>query len=175
MKRLFAIVAAVAVVIAPCARAEDAQKPKITVAQALSLLAALRNLDGHVVAIKQGASDATVMIPWDFGSGLLRLKIANDISILSLNEKSAEDARQGVIKEIVKGLPEDKRAAGIQAGTPEFSVFQAQYGEALNAPAQGTQDLARIKASELKLDKNEIGGTTISGLMPILDIDVPLK
>jgi hypothetical protein len=155
--------------------AQENRPTKITVAQALSLLSGLRTLDGHQVIVKQNGADAVVVQPWDFGSGLLRLKIANDISILAAVEKSAEDARVSIIKEIVKGLPPDKDGkppVGIVPGTPEFDDFQRQYTEVLNGPAAGTQDLARIKASELKLDKNELSVTALSALSPILDQDV---
>jgi hypothetical protein len=171
-----AAVAASIVTASFAALGED--RPKLTVAQALSLLTALRNLDGHAVVIKQNGQDAIVVQPWDFGSGLLRLKISNDISILALSEKAAEDIRVAIIKEIVKGMPPDKDGrppALIPSGTAEYDAFQAQYNEMLSGPAQGTQDLARIKASELKLDRNEIPGTALSALAPIMDVDIPLK
>lgn len=143
---------------------------KITVAQGLSLLAGLRNLDGHQVIVKQGANESVVMVPWDFASGSLRLRIANNISILAPTEKAADDSKTSIIKELTRG-----KAPSIQPGTPEADAFVAQYQDVLNGPAPGTQDLGRIKASELKLDKNEIGGTTLSALAPILDDDVSKK
>ena len=86
--------------------AQDKPLVKITVAQALSLLSGLRTLDGHQVIVKQNGQDAVVVQPWDFGSGLLRLKIANDISILAAVEKSAEDAR------VAKGRYRDRCGPG---------------------------------------------------------------
>ncbi len=157
------------------ARAQDKPPAKITVAQALSLLSGLRTLDGHQVIVKQNGQDAVVLQPWEFGSGLLRLKIANDISLLAAVEKTADDVRVNIIKEIVKGMPADKDGkppVGLTPNTTEFDSFQRQYTEVLNSPAQGTQDLARIKVSELKLDKNELSVTALSALSPILDQDV---
>lgn len=149
-----------------------ADTPKLNVAQALSLLSALRNLDGHQVIIKQNGQDVTVMQPWDFGSGLLRLKIANDITILAAVEKAADDARQATIKELMKDKP---AGYSIQTDQSALEEFGRQYAEILNQPAKGSDDLARIKASELKLEKNEIPVTALSALQPILEMDVSLK
>jgi len=146
--------------------------PKLTVAQALSLLAALQNLDGHQTVVKNNGQDTILMQPWDFGSGLLRLKISNDISIVAAVQKAQDDARQAIIKEILKDKPP---GAKIEVGTPEMAEFTQQYGEVLDGPAKGSDDLSRIKASELKLDKNEIPVTVLSALQPILDVDINLK
>lgn len=142
---------------------------KITIAQAIPLATALRNLDGHMVIIKQNGSDNTVMTPWDFGSGSLRLRIANDITIIDAALKIAEEGRQAIIREIAKksGLPD------VKPGTPEFDDIQKQTEELMSSPAAGTQDLSRIKASELKLEKNEIPVTALAALGPILDNDIP--
>lgn len=136
---------------------------RITVRDAITLATALRNLDGHVVIVK----DATVMQPWEFGSGSLRLRIANDLAILAAVERTAENSRNQIVREILK------RGGGteIKMGTADFDDFTRQYGEVLDQPAPGTQDLSRIKASELKLDRNEIPGTVIAALKPILELD----
>lgn len=131
-------------------------KPKLTVGQGLSLLAALRTLDGHQVVIRQNGQEAVVLVPWELASGSLRLRVASNISILAINEKVAEDARQAILRE-------------------GKDTAQAQYAEALEQPAQGGDDLSRIKASELRLDKNEMSVTALSALAPILDVDVPLR
>jgi hypothetical protein len=152
-----------------------AEAPKLTVAEALSLLTALRTLDGHQIKVydKDGKETGQVIMqPWDFGSGLLRLKIANDITITAAVEKRLDDARQAILKEILKDEP---GVTSLKPDTPEMAEFAKQYGQALNAPAQGLEDLAHIKASELKLEKNEISVTALSALRPILDIDVDLR
>ena len=156
--------------------AAAADKPPLSNAQALSMLSALRNLDGHVVVIKQNGTDTQVMVPWEFASGTLRLRIARNITALTAVEKSIDDARQAIVKEILKGMPPDKDgkpATTIAPGSPEFEQFQRQITDALNAGA--AVDLNRIKASELKLEKNEIPGTAISALSPIIDDDVSPK
>lgn len=147
--------------------AAAAESPKITVRDALSLAVALRNLDGHMIVIKQGQTENTVMVPWDFASAALRLRTANDLSIVSNVERIAEQARQGLIRSILQKSGEKE----IKPGTPEYDDFQKQYNELLDQPAPGTQDLSRIKASELRLEKNEIPVTVLVGLKPILEMD----
>ena len=165
MKHLALIAAAIALAASPVRSAEPA---RITVREALALAQALRNLDGHMTVIKQnGSQDQTVMIPWEFGSGSLRLRIANDLTIVAAVEASLEKARQSIVKEILK----NHDATEIKPGTPEYDQFMKQYAEILEQPAAGAIDLGRIKASELRLDKNEIGVTILQALKPIMDAD----
>ncbi len=166
MRRFFFAIVAAMAMIAPAGAGD-----KLKVQDVFALQTALRNLDGHMVVVKQNGVEGTVMIPWDFGSGALRLRIANNITILDAAAKGVEDARQAIIKEITKKAG----TAEIKPGTPEFDDYQKQYGDIAIQPASGTQDLARIKASELKLDRNEIPGTVISALKPIMDDDVSAK
>lgn len=151
-----------------------AEGGKITVQQVQALSPALRNLDGRMIVIKQNGSDNVIMQPWEFGSGSLRLRIANNISIVDHSLKLIEEARIAIVKE---GLAKRKArtgddAAEIKPGTIEFEETQKQITEFLTQPAPGTQDLGRIKASELRLDKNEIPVTVLSALKPIMDEDV---
>jgi hypothetical protein len=149
------------------ARSDEAKK--VTLGDALTLAPALRNLDGHATVIKQNGQDATVVIPWEFGSGSLRLRISIDLNITKEAERIVEDSRAAIVKEILKDKP---AGSSIAAGTPELDEFQRQIKEVLAQPLPGGQDLARIKASELKLDRNEIPVTVLSALAPVLDMDV---
>jgi hypothetical protein len=147
---------------------------KITIAQANPMATALRNLDGHMIVIKQNGADTAIMAPWEFGSGSLRLRIANDLTLLDAVLKVAEEARGTIVKELLKKASDrtGETLTELKAGTPENDEFQKQFAELLAQPAPGTQDLARIKASELKLDRNEIPVTVLSALAPILDQDI---
>lgn len=131
-----------------------ADPSKITVREALALAGALRSMDG-------GSKG------YEFGSGVIRLKLANDLAIVQAVEASTEKARQSIVREILKG----SGAVKIEIGTPEYDNFSTQYNAVLDQSAPGTQDLARVKASDLKLDKNEIPVTVLSAMKPILDID----
>jgi len=167
MAALLLSLVAIALLVSPT-RARAADTGKITVAQAIPLATALRNLDGHMVVIKQNGADNVVMTPWDFGSGSLRLRIANNLTILAAIEKSAEDGRQAIIKEILKKTG----GSDIKPGTPDYEDYQRQFADLMAQPASGSQDLSRLKASELKLDRNEIPVTVLSTLGPILENDV---
>jgi hypothetical protein len=151
----------------PVARAEEPKK--ITVGEAIALAQALRSLDGHIVVIKRNGQDDTVVSPWEFASGSLRLRIASDMAIADRIANAAEQGRQAMVKEILQkaGVSE------LKPGAAETEDFLKQYQEVMDQPATGAQDFARIKASELKLDKNEIPVTVLNALAPILDRDVP--
>lgn len=156
------------------ARAES--KPPLSNAQALSLLSALRVLDGRSVVVKQATGETVVPTPWDFGSGVLRLRIARNITALAAVEQLMETTRVEILKEILRKMPPTKEGqaqTSVFQGTPEWDNLQRQYGEALNLPA--SVDLSRIRASELRLDRNDIPGTALSALAPILDDDVTPK
>lgn len=167
-RRSLLLLAAAGVILSGSASAQKA----LTTADALSMLQALRNLDGRIVVVKQNGVDTPVTMPWEFGSGTLRLRIARNIAALAAIEKTVEDSRQSIVKEILKGMPasKDGTPTSIMPGTPEFDNFQRQITDILNQLAQ--VDLTRIRASELKLDKNEIPATALTALAPILDDDV---
>jgi hypothetical protein len=173
---LLLILIAVLILVPIPAKAEN--PGKITIAQAAAMATALRNMDGHIIVVKQGGIDNMVMIPWDFGSASLRLRIASDIAILDGVARSVETSRQAIIKELLAKANErtpDKSVTEIKPGMPEYEEFQRQYADLNGSPAPGTQDLARIKASELHMDRNDIPVTVLSALGPILDDDVSAK
>lgn len=155
----------------PWAAAAEPERPpgqSITVRDAIMLLSGLRNLDGRPVVVDQGGQKTTVVQPWEFKSGALRLRIASDVAILAAVEKAADEARIAIVKQVRAKRGVER----IEADPAAFEEFSRLYDEVLNAPATGTEGLARIKASELRLDVNEIGVTVLSALQPILDQDV---
>ena len=143
----------------------SAEATKLRTRDALALAQALRGLDGRQMVVKVKGEDTVIMVPWDFGSGSLRLRIANDLAILSAVEQHLTGTRQAIFAEVTKGT----NLQELKAGTPEAAAFMKQFEEALDQPAAGTQDLARIKASELRLDRNEIAPSVLEALRPILD------
>lgn len=146
--------------------AQTAPKPApMKVSEALQALAALRNLDGRQVVVKQSGADVVVLMPWDFANGSLRLAIASNMTILANVEASNERVRQSIVKEILKGKP---GTTTISPGTPEWEEFARQYNDALAQPAAGVQGLTKINPRDLKLDVNEIAPSTLSGLDPLL-------
>lgn len=141
--------------------AQDSPPPaEITVAQAIQMLSAIQNLDGHQVVVRQNGQETVVLEPWKFSNGALRLAIARNAAALSAVQVANETTRLAIIKEIFKGAePRD--------GTPEMTEFTRQMQEMLRRPANVT--LERIKAKDLRLDVNEIGISTLVALDPILE------
>lgn len=162
MKRLALIAAVLTAAASPVRSGEQA---KMTVADVLALSTALRNLDGHMIVVKQNGTDGTVMVPWEFGNGRLRLRIANDLSIVDAAVKIANDAQAAIFKEVTKKF----NVTALTPGTPERTEYDAQIAELMKQPAAGEHDLAKIKASDLNLDKNEIPVSVLSALKPILE------
>lgn len=174
MKKLLAlcVAAAIAVSTVPARAAEASTTPPgelntagkvLTTGQALAMLAGLRNLDGHQVVTKQNGQDVSIVVPWNFGNGALRLSIAANISLLGLVETANEKALAQIRSEVFKGQP-------AREGSPEMAEFTRQFNEMMARPVPGAlEKLERIKASALKLDVNEIPGTTLFAIDLILD------
>lgn len=135
----------------------------LTVRQSLQALQGLKGLDGRQVVVKMNGQDTAIMKHWDFGSGALRLAIANDLSILTQVEQTTEKARISLIKSIAKD-----GSLTIEPNTREYAEFLRQWEQILDQPAPSTGAITKINVKELKLDVNEIPGTTLSALIPIL-------
>jgi hypothetical protein len=159
-----ALVSTAMLALAPPASAAD----NLPVKDALMLLTALRNLDGRPVVVEQNGQRGTVVQPWEFKSGLLRLKIAENIAALAVVERAVDEARMAIVRQVSKKFELER----IDPDTPAFAEFSKLYQEVLNAPTPGADGLSRIKASDLKLDQNEISVTVLAALKPILDMDV---
>jgi len=166
MRKLICLVIAAAILPTPVfAQA----KPKIeTVRDAVKLLLALRGLSGK--PLPQGG-----IVPFEFQNGKLLMRIAGDIDALVPLEHKADAARQACFKESLAKMPNDKdgkRPFGFSPGSAEGIEFQKCYDDALDEPSSVSEQLARIKASELKLDKNDVPVGALADLKPILDDDI---
>jgi hypothetical protein len=165
-------------VTAALAGAASAESAPLTNEKALNLLTALRGLESHTIIIKQSGADIQVQQPWEFGNAILRLRIKRNIQALEPVEKAIKETREAMIVEALAKMPanpDGKQPTIIPPGTTEFDLFLKQLAEVLAKPVDGNVDLSRIRASELKLDKNEIGASVIMGLDPIFDDDVTPK
>lgn len=134
----------------------------LTVRQALQALQGLRGLDGHQVIVKMNGQDTAIMKSWEFNSGPLRLAIANDLGILTQVEQTTEKARTALIKSIAKD------GITIEPNTADYAKFLQEWEKLLDAPAPLTGAITKLNAQELRLDVNEIPGSTLSALIPIL-------
>lgn len=169
MKRLLSAVAICFVTVsASAAQAPvktDAAVPepsKLTISQCLQVLAGVRALDGFQIVVNEGKPNVQIVTrAYSFGNGALREDIARDISALTAVQKTSQESQQSIFKEIAKDQTE------IKPGTPDFAEYAKQITDATAKPCDAR--LTRIKIKDLKLDVNEIPGSDLSNLDPILD------
>jgi hypothetical protein len=135
-----------------------AEEPKLTILDCQTLQAGLTSLDGHQELTRGGES---VSLAYQFGSAALRLTIQQNLAALAVPLGAFDKARQAIFKEIAGDAPE------IKPNTPEATKYTAQVQAAQQRPCD--VDLQRIKATDLKLDKNEIPGSVLAALDKILD------
>lgn len=172
MKPVLLTISAVLMIIGLTAAAAAAQSPaktdppkppaELTLNDCLTLLPGLNGLDGRTYVVNAGkATEQAVTLPYEFGNSRLRLDIARNIAQLVAVQRDADQVRQKIFMEVGKGAPE------IKPGSPESVEYDRQLRELTARPCGVT--LARIKAKDLKLDKNEIPGSVIGALDKILD------
>ena len=164
----------VAAIIATSAAAQQApvkQDPvsainpdKTTVLDCLTILGGLNEIDGkRPTVVNSGkANEQVIEIPYEFASGKLRLDLARNIAILTAVQRRVEEARQKVFHEVAKGDPE------IKPGTEKGVEYDRKVRQISEQPCPITE-LVRIKAADLKLDRNEIRSAALAAIEKILD------
>lgn len=170
MIRLIKLIAATAVsfqIIATTAARADEKAPPLTNQQALTLLVALRSLDGHTVVVQGNP----ILIPWEFKNGKLRNDIRRNQMMLEPIEAAVQKSQSDIIREVLDKMvdKDGKKATKIEVGTPQHAEVQRQIEALLLSPVGSNVTLFRIKISDLKLDDNDIPVSVIRGLEPILD------
>lgn len=135
-----------------------AEPAKMTIADCQAVLVGLNGLDGRAEMTKDGAA---VTVPYQFGNGALRLAIQQNIAALNGVQQAFVKVQQDLFREIAGSATE------IKPNTLEFAKYQKAVMDAQASPCDVT--LVRIKASDLKLDKNEIPGSVLGALDRILD------
>lgn len=147
-----------------------ADKPALTNQQVLEMLVAHKSLDGRTIA--------GVLVPWEFKSANLRMRLVSNQERLEAVEKLIIASRAKIEAEVLVNTAPDKdgrKPTRVLDGTPEAVPFLKQFNELLEAPVVTPLDLARIKVSELKMDVNDIPPSVVKALRPILDDDVTPK
>jgi hypothetical protein len=144
--------------------AEAINPDRTTVLDCLLILGGLNEIDGkrQVVVNAGKANEQVIEAPYEFASGKLRLDLAKNISILSVIQRRVEEARQKLFAEVAKGDVEIK--PNTEKGI-EYDRRVRQIGE---QPCP-ISELVRIKAADLKLDKNEIRSGALAAIEKILD------
>lgn len=149
----------IALLIATTAPAWSADALKLS--ECLAIMQGLNALDGHPVVIASGKPNEQVINqPYEFGNAALRLDIAKNLSALGAVQRDAQSAQQKITAEISKG-------GEIKPGSTENLALDRQLRELLDHPCD--VELKRIKAADLKLDRNEIPGSVLAAIDPILD------
>lgn len=145
--------------IAALSASPAAATPDLTMADCQTLLSGLTALDGRQELTKDGTA---VLVPYQFGNAALRLAIQQNIAALQAVMADFTKVQQGIFREIA-----GPDVAEIRPGTPELGRYQKQLAEALQVrcPAK----LSRIKAGDLRLDRNEIPGSVLGAIDKILD------
>ncbi len=131
---------------------------KLTIAECQTILSGLTGLDGRTELSRDGAA---VTLAYKFENARLRVAIQQNIAALQAVQAEFSKGVQGVFKEIAGDAPE------IKPGTPEMVRYTKQVTDAQQLPCRA--ELVRIKADDLKLDKNEIPGSVLGALDKILD------
>lgn len=133
----------------------------LTVNECLTILSGLNALDGRQVVVSAGKPDEKVInLSYDFGNAKLRMDIAHDMAVLGAIQRDSQTAQQGIFLEVGKG-------ADIKPGTPEYANYDKQLKDLVDRPCHAA--LARIKAADLKLDRNDIPGSVLAAIDKILD------
>jgi hypothetical protein len=134
----------------------------LTINDCLLILQGLNSLDGRQVVVNAGKSNEQVVLQaYEFGNAKLRLDIAHDLAILSAVQKDSQAVQQKIFLEVGKGSPD------IKPGTPELLDYNNQLKDLMARPCLA--DVSRIKAGDLKLDKNDIPGSVLAAIDKILD------
>lgn len=144
--------------------AEAINPDKTTVLDCLLILGGLNEIDGkRQVVLNAGKPNQQVIeTPYEFASGKLRFDIAKNIAALSTVQRRVEEARQKVFHEVAK---EDTE---IKPNTPKAVEYDQKVRQIGEQPCP-IGELVRIKASDLKLDQNEIRAGALAAISRILD------
>ncbi|CAN7375491.1 hypothetical protein LJR220_003347 [Bradyrhizobium sp. LjRoot220] len=160
----------------PAIAAEAPASEKATVLDCLTILNGLEEIDGkRTMIVNQGkANEQVVELPFEFGNGRLRQDLARNIGILGIVRRDQQAAAQKVLMEISKGKgeirpPEQSASAEDKAEYLRQTLEYDRQMRELTARPCPVDGLTRIKASELKLDRNEIRAGALSAVDRILD------
>lgn len=136
-----------------------AEPLKLTVEQALNISSALMALDGQERSIKENDKDRVIKTPYQF-SGSTRLIIARDMAVLNEVAKTYNDARIALVNQFAIDGKIEPNSDNEKKFTIEMKKIIATEQDI---------NLTKIKAADLNLDSNQIPGTVLALLNPILD------
>lgn len=149
---------------------------KTTLLDCLTILSGLNEIDGkrQIVVLAGKPNEQVIETVYEFSNGRLRQDIARNISLLGIVQRDQQQAAQKVLMEVSGGKgelrpPPDTASAGEKSDYLRKTLeYDRQMKELTSRPCP-IDGLTRIKASELKLDKNEIRSVALSAIEKILD------
>lgn len=143
---------------APVKQGDITEASGLTIAECLVLLAGHRGLDGRQELSKDGTP---VTLPWKFENVKLRTAIQQNMAALLNVEQNADKVRQNLFREIAGEKVE------IPAGSADHARYIQMVNDAQQLPCKAV--LTRFSIGDLRLEKNEIPGSTTGNLDKILD------
>lgn len=138
-----------------------AEKMTFTIEQMLTLSSGLNGLNGYEQVVKEGERERSVRRVFDFAPGTI-MAIVKDALAIEGALKPFNTTRQQIISAINEtdaAKPEDQRNQELY---DKLKPILAEHHEV---------DLTKLKASELKLDKNPIPISAMVALAPIVEDD----
>lgn len=140
---------------------DRAEKPDaLTVTQALTLLAALRALDGRATGAM--GPNGPVLEPYDFKGGAIYFAIARNIATLNRVNESWEKTRNDLVRKHFSGKP------AAECPPESMEAFQKDAAGGLAEVAVKMSDISTIKFDDLNLDQSKIPASVLAVLLPII-------
>jgi len=129
-----------------------------------ALAAAFQYLDGRQEAAKDADGRSVVVVkPYDLPVGV-RYAIGRNLRHLKPALEAIQDTRTAIIKK------HSGNTGVIKAGTPEHAAADQEIAELLRG--EDEVEVHRIKVTDLNIGTNQIAGSVIEALLPILDGEI---
>lgn len=132
-------------------------KIKVKNSQLNPILNALKNLDGKPVPVKSGEQVAIVNEPYQF-SAKTRWNIVRNIKAVEGHVDDLEKTRIALVKSFAKD--------GSEVSKEDMPEFQKEFGELIAQECE--VGVLMLKEEDLNLDKNDIPGSVLAHLLPLI-------
>jgi hypothetical protein len=130
----------------------------------IALSTALRALDGRKTEVKDGDGRFHVINkPFEL-PGKTRMAIAKTLRHLRPELEAIDDATRALFKQHAGEKPE------ITPGTKEHAAFTVEQNALMREEIEVEVNMLPI--GDLKIDTNQIDGTVVEGLLPVIDGDI---
>ena len=141
---------------------------KITRVETVALANAITALSGRAVEASDGDKKVVIVKPYDI-DGPTRYALAKNRRALKTTLTEIEDEQADLNTRFGLAKESSPKLEG-EALTKARLEFQKAFSTFMRAEVEITE--FRLKASDLKINTNQLDPTTIEGLLPILDGEV---